>query len=64
MLLMDNMFVFNSTILSPISLLFGLSYLDDFIDGTYEVLFQMKRHEVSGFRRMRTITQLIFESVI
>ena len=24
----------------------------------------MKKHEISGFRRMRTITQLIFESFI
>ena len=38
--------------------------VEDFIDGTYEVLFQMKKHEVSGFRRMRTISQLIFESLV
>ena len=68
MLFMDQVFVLNTTILAPVAFLFkagcGIDCLNSFIDGTYEFLFQMKSHEVSGFRRMRTITQVIFETLI
>ena len=60
MLIMDQVFVLNTTMLMPFAFLFRcmckLTFMDDFIDATYMVLFQMKPHEVGGFRRMRTIT--------
>ena len=60
MISMDQVFVLNTTILAPIAFLLrkccNTKFLTAMIDGSYEVLFQMKPHEVSGFRRMRTIT--------
>jgi hypothetical protein len=64
MFIMDQVFVINSTIFELIGLVLGLTSCLDCVDHSYEVLFQMKKHEVSGFRRMRTITQLMFESII
>lgn len=61
---MDIVFIVNTTIFEPIAWLIGLSCMTEAIEGTYEVLFQMKKHEVSGFKRMRTITQLFFESLL
>ncbi len=52
----------------PVAYLFNycckVECVNTLIDGSYEYLFQMKRHEVGGFRRMRTITQVIFETLI
>jgi hypothetical protein len=64
MFIMDQVFVINSTLFELFALLLGLTSCLNCIDGSYEFLFQMKKHEVSGFRRMRTITQLMFESII
>lgn len=64
MLFMDILFILNATILKPLADVFNISLLHDFINGSYELLFQMKPHEVSGFRRMRTITQFFFETKI
>ena len=64
---MDQVFIFNSTILTPLAYLFALckiECLNRLVDDSYAFLFQMKPHEVSGFRRMRTITQMIFETFI
>ena len=68
MLLMDQVFVVNTTLLTPVAFLlkkcFKIQCLNEMIDSSYERLFQMKPHEVGGFRRMRTITQAIFETLI
>ena len=68
MLSLDLIFVLNTTLFAPIGYLLTkccrIKSLNSLIDGSYERLFQMKPHEVVGFRRMRTITQMIFESVI
>ena len=60
MLLMDQVFVVNTTLLTPVAFLFKKCFkiqcLNKMIDSSYERLFQMKPHEVGGFRRMRTIT--------
>ena len=68
MMLMDQIFILNTTILTPIAFLFGhicgITCMDNLIDESYMFLFQMRPHEVSGFRRMRTITQVIFETFV
>ena len=68
MLFMDHVFVLNTTLLAPIAFLLrkccNAEFLTAMTDRSYEVLFQMKPHEVNGFRRMRTITQAIFETLI
>ena len=43
---------------------FNMGSIYTCIEQSYESLFRMKQHEVNGFRRMRTITQLMFESLI
>lgn len=40
------------------------SSISSFINDSYDYIFSMKKHEVAGFRRMRTITQLTFEGLI
>lgn len=66
--IMDIVFIINTTIFEPIASIFGIccnvNFLTQAIDGSYEVLFRMKKHEVAGFKRMRTITQLFFESFL
>lgn len=68
MFVMDQVFVINSTFFEVLAMVLGcccsVRPLIECIEGSYELLFQMKKHEVSGFRRMRTITQLMFESLI
>jgi hypothetical protein len=34
-----------------------------FEDKMYSVMFEMTKSEVSGFRRLRTISQMIFETI-
>ena len=71
MFVMDQVFVINSTIFETATYALGLCCAVDAvvrmnrcINDSYEVLFRMKKHEVTGFRRMRTITQLQFETLI
>jgi hypothetical protein len=33
------------------------------LESVYESIFSMKRHEISAFRRMRTISQLLNETL-
>ena len=65
---MDHVFIINSTIFEAIALLASyfctVNRLNRCIDNSYEYLFHMQKHEVNGFRRMRTFTQLMFESTI
>ena len=72
MFLLDVTFIFNQAILFPFFKLlkfitFGIvdfSCLTRALDKSYEVMFDMQKLEVAGFRRMRTISQLTFESLI
>ena len=72
MFILDIIFVINQAILFPIIvclkvITFGfldLSCLNRALEMTYEFLFEMHKLEVAGFRRMRTISQLTFESLI
>ena len=72
LLIMDLVFLLNSAFLAPaVSILecllckkVRLSCLSDAIDASYETLFEMQKLDVAGFRRMRTISQLTFESMI
>jgi len=34
------------------------------VDSLYEYVFEMQKLDVAGFRRMRTISQLTFESIV
>ena len=68
--LMDVVFLLISSILTPI--FFFIHFLTcgkanftrmlDSTDSIYENMFEMKRLDVNGFRRLRTISQLVFES--
>ena len=72
MAVMDLVFLFNSVVLTPIIYLLGLlmcgfvdlNWLLSFIDEMYMAMFKMQRIDAAGFRRMRTITQLTFETMI
>ena len=68
--LMDIMYVINSVIFEPIILLIktlscgiiDLSIISHAIDDSYVILFDMTEMDVGGFRRLRPISQLSFES--
>ena len=72
MFMLDIIFVINQALFFPIIILlkfltFGfldLSCLNLALEKSYEYLFEMRKLEVAGFRRMRTISQLTFESLI
>jgi hypothetical protein len=40
-----------------------MNFLEDFEDKMFNYCFEMQKSEVAGFRRLRTISQLIFETV-
>lgn len=70
--IMDIVFLLNQAILTPIIFvlriltcnLINLSCLTRMLDSSYEIMFEMQKLEVAGFRRMRTISQLTFETLI
>lgn len=70
--LLDIIFVVNQALFYPVIILLkimtcgliDLSCLSKALEKSYEYLFSMQKLEVAGFRRMRTITQLTFESLI
>lgn len=72
MFVMDIVFLLNQAFLYPIIAFLnvltceklGLGKLLELIDKSYEILFDMQKLEVAGFRRMRTITQMLFETLI
>lgn len=69
---LDVIFIINQAFFYPLIQLMklltcglvDLSCLNRALDKSYEYLFEMKKLEVAGFRRMRTISQLTFESLI
>ena len=68
--LMDVIFLFISSVLTPIFVAIhfltcgkvNFTKMLNSTDGIYETCFEMKRLDVNGFRRLRTISQLVFES--
>ena len=72
MTLMDLIFLLNSVIIVPIISLLELMMckrvqlkcVKNFVDDTYEHIFFMTKIDAAGFRRMRTISQMTFETVI
>lgn len=72
MFIMECLFLINTVVLSPITkavewITCGrakLYCLTDSIDDSYHSAFMMQRLDAQGFRRMRTITQTTFESLI
>lgn len=67
-LLMDIVFVINGAVLEPLIYILGCGRggqgITSCLESVYEQVFNMKRHEISAFRRMRTITQLLYETLI
>jgi len=69
---LDLIFIINQALLYPIIQILkamtcgivDLSCLNRGLEKSYEFFFEMKKLEVAGFRRMRTISQLTFESLI
>lgn len=70
--ILDLIFVFNQGVMHPIIQLLkimtlgciDLTCLSQGLEKSYEVLFDMQKLEAAGFRRMRTISQLTFETLI
>ena len=74
LMVMEFVFIFQTIVLKP--LIFIVKKLScgridfqsqnivvKFQENIFELLFGMKKPEIAGFRRLRTITQLIFETV-
>lgn len=57
LIIMDQVFILNTVVFEPVGMLCAccaVNWINKAIDKSYENMFQMKKHEVSGFRRMRT----------
>lgn len=67
LLLMDLIYIISSVIITPLAFLTcGLIEVDDVeekIDRIYKIMFGMSDMDIKGFRRLRTISQLSFESL-
>ena len=71
--IMDLVYLFNGTLLKIlIQILSFLScykykfnwIIESIEDNCYDLMFGMKKLDVAGFRRMRTISQMTFETFI
>lgn len=67
LLLMDVIYIVNSVIITPIAFILtcgrmNMEIIEEKIDTIYNVLFGMSDMDIKGFRRLRTISQLSFES--
>lgn len=71
LLLMDLIYIIVSVVITPITMLLKVlscGYIDitnveEKLDVLYEILFGMSDMDIKGFRRLRTISQLSFESL-
>lgn len=69
LLVMDSIYIINSIVIIPMSMLIrfffcGFIKVDrNCIDFVYVKMFGMNSMDILGFHRLRTITQLVFESV-
>ena len=73
--IMDVVYIFTSVVLVPIAVMIqwltcGMlsernmaHYFEEKLDSIYEVAFGMSQMDIKGFRRLRTISQLSFESM-
>jgi hypothetical protein len=67
---MDLLYLINSVLFEPIILFvkklscdkIDLSNISQAINDSYVILFDMTEMDIGGFRRLRTISQLSFES--
>jgi hypothetical protein len=72
LIIVDLVFIFNTAFLElafeiAYILSYGLidfRYISAIIDSSYVILFGMQRVDIEGFRRMRTIHQLAFETIV
>ena len=67
LLFMDLIYIINSVIITPLAFLFtygkiNMEVMEDKIDSICNYLFGMSDMDIKGFRRLRTISQLTFES--
>lgn len=64
---MDVIYIISSVIVTPLALLscgqIDIENVEDKIDQIYNVMFGMSDMDIKGFRRLRTISQLSFESL-
>lgn len=71
LLLMDIIYIIVSVILTPTAMLIkvftcgliDMTNIEQKLDVLYEILFGMTDMDIKGFRRLRTISQLTFESL-
>jgi len=71
LLLMDLVYIVTSVIITPFAMLLKLiscgcidiTNVEEKLDGLYNILFGMTDMDIKGFRRLRTISQLSFESL-
>lgn len=69
--IMDLMYVFHTILCRPIQLAIkcctcgklNVNTCGEWIENSYQYLFDMGPNEIDGFRRLRTISQLIFEGI-
>ena len=67
LLLMDLIYIINSVVITPLVFILScgrlnLEVVEEKIDKIYNFLFGMSDMDIKGFRRLRTISQLTFES--
>lgn len=68
---MDLLYLIETVFLRPISVFLGwiscgyckLTVFSNTIESLYSILFDMGENDIEGFRRLRTISQLLFESI-
>jgi hypothetical protein len=68
---MDLVYIINTVTLMPIAIILkkigcitGKSNIfEDKLDYIYEAMFGMSKMDIKGFRRLRTVSQLSFESI-
>jgi len=71
LLLMDIIYILVSVVITPTAMfikliscgLIDLTNVEEKLDVLYEILFGMTDMDIKGFRRLRTISQLSFESL-
>ena len=74
LMVMEFVFIFHTIVLEPLILIVKMlscgrlnlqrqNIVVKFEEHIFELVFGMKKPEIAGFRRLRTITQLIFETL-
>ena len=71
LLVMDLIYIIVSVVITPITMIIyvltcgklNFTNIEEKLDVLYEILFGMTDMDIKGFRRLRTISQLSFESL-